>query len=480
MSIDPLRYVAVLENVPYGSYVVVPPDLDERSKRVLRLLSSVLSGERSLNQLDLDFLGESKEDFVLLVRESIRKVPPKKLFTPSELLSIAEDLYEDLQVIGIEEPYVALKSVYDAYGLGDIEFALYDPAVEEVMINGEKNPPFVYHSRFGHLEAKLSFDLRRITLRLVKYLGRSSNILDGHLPDGSRVSVVLEPVSERGTSITIRKFRRMRLTLLDIIRNGTISLEAAAYLWFLLEGMGTVPHNVIVSGNTGGGKTTTLNALIDLLPLTERIITIEDTRELSLVHPNWVALTSEYNGTTLQDLLRGALRMRPDRIVVGEVRGPEAETLLAAMNVGHSGMGTLHANSARDTIRRLVSPPMSVPEEMLPVLNLIVVQHRLRIPGKGIVRRVTEIVELAPLEGGVNLATVFRWDPSTDRLERTDIPSTLIDRMSEYLNVSKSSVKKEIERRKEVLREALKSNLDRARFISLVNSYYVRLSGDKK
>ncbi len=474
MTIDPRNYVAVLEGKPYGRYVIRVPELSEREKKLLQLLRSVLSGEKSLNQVDLSFLGEYRDDFVTLVRDDLRKVPPRRFFTSEELISVAESFFEDLKVVGVENPYIALKAVFDAYGLGDIEFPLYDPDIEEILINGTKNPSFVYHSSEGYLEAKLDFDLRRITRKLLHYFGRpASHIVDGHLPNGSRVNIALEPVSERGTSISIRKFRRMRLTLLDIIRNGTMSVDVAAYLWLLLEGMGVVPHNLIVAGNTGGGKTTTLNALLDLVPFNERIITIEDTRELNLLHPNWVALTKEYDDVELRDLLIGALRMRPDRIVVGEVRGPEAETLLAAMNVGHSGMGTLHANSARDTLRRLSSPPMNVPEEMLPVLNLVVVQHRLRMPGKGTIRRVTEVVELAPLEGSVNTAVIFRWDPSTDKIKRTDIPSTLIDRMSEYLHVSKSRIAKELEKRKKILTYAINARLDRVKFVSLVNSYYV-------
>lgn len=469
-----MNYVAVLEGTPYGRYVIRSPELSEKEERLLHLLRSVLSGEKSLNQVDLSFLGEYREDFVTLIRDDLRRVPPRRFFTTKELVSVAESFFEDLKLVGIKNPYIALKAVFDAYGLGDIEFPLSDPDVEEILINGTKNPTFVYHSDHGYLEAQLDFDLRRVTRKLLHYFGRpASHIVDGHLPDGSRVNVVLEPISEAGTAISIRKFRRMRMTLLDIIKNGTMSVDVAAYLWLLLEGMGVIPHNLIVSGNTGGGKTTTLNALLDLVPFTERIITIEDTRELNLLHPNWVALTKEYDDVELRDLLIGALRMRPDRIVVGEVRGPEAETLLAAMNVGHSGMGTLHANSARDTLRRLSSPPMNVPEEMLPVLNVIVVQHRLRLPGKGTIRRVTEVVELAPLEGSVNTAVIFRWDPSSDRIQRTDIPSVLIDRMSEYLHTSKGKIAKELDRRRRLLTYALKANLDRVKFVSLVNSYYV-------
>ncbi|NPA86696.1 MAG: CpaF family protein [Candidatus Diapherotrites archaeon] len=477
MALDPLAYAKILEGKPYGSYAILAPDLSEEEKKLLEALTLVLSGKKSLNQLDLSFLGEKREDFVTLVRESILKIPPRKLYSPQELLAIAEDLHEDLKVIGFEEPFISIKAVYDGLGLGDLEFPLYDPSIEEILVNGRKST-FLYHGELGYLEGELNFDLREVARRLLRYLGKGSSLIDGHLPDGSRINVVLEPVSDVGTSITIRKFKRRRLSLLDIIKRGTMSTELAAYLWLLIEGMGVVPHNLIVAGNTGGGKTTTLNALLDLVPLNERIISIEDTRELSLLHPNWVPLSKEYDDVALEDLLINALRMRPDRIVVGEVRGREAETLLAAMNVGHAGMGTIHANSARDSIRRLTSPPMEVPREMLPVLNLVLVQHRIRTP-KGYVRRVTEVAEIAPLEGGVNIARTFVWDPSTDEIKRTEIPSALIDKMSEYLSLSKKKIQEELRRRQKIIEYALKENLDRLKFISLVNSYYLNPSGVK-
>ena len=259
---------------------------------------------------------------------------------------------------------------------------------------------------------------------------------------------------------------------MDIIEKGTISPTAAAYLWLAIDGLGASPFNLIVAGNTGGGKTTTLNALLDLVPLSERIITIEDTRELSLLHRNWVPLVRDRN-TTMDDLLRNALRMRPDRIVVGEVRGPEAETLLTAMNVGHSGMGTLHANSARDTIRRLTSPPMEVPQAMIPVINIIIVQHRLRLEGKGVVRRVVEICEVFPGETNVSLSQIYKWDPSKDLLQPTGIPSRLLDQLSDYLHIPKRNLLSELKRREKIITEAVRKKLSRKEFFYMINGLEV-------
>ncbi len=469
MVIDPLKYVEAVSGEPYGEYKIVPPSLDDVERRLIDVMVDVFSGRRSLHDADLSFLGGSERDFVVLLRDFLKGVRPRPLHGREELNRMIEDLSESLSVIGIKEPFVAVSSVFHGFGLGDLEFPLYDGEVEEIEVNGSRST-FVYHRKLGYLEAKLSFDLSSVVRRLRRISSSPSTILDVKLPDGERANVVLPPLSEGGPSITIRRFSRRFYNLLSLVRQGTLTPELLAYLWLLLEGMGVLPHNLIVAGNTGGGKTTTLNALLDLVPFSERIITIEDTRELSLVHPNVVHLVAEDG--SLDSLLRTALRMRPDRIVVGEVRGPEAETLLAAMNVGHSGYGTLHANSARDVIRKLTTPPMGVPSPMLGVLNLVLVQHRMRVPGRGVIRRVVSVAEVVPAEGGVSLSEVFRWDPKTDTIKRTAVPSSLLDRMTESLGLSKKDLLSELKNRERVVHFALSQKMDRPRFLSLINTYY--------
>ncbi|MEM2192777.1 MAG: ATPase, T2SS/T4P/T4SS family, partial [Candidatus Hadarchaeales archaeon] len=183
------------------------------------------------------------------------------------------------------------------------------------------------------------------------------------------------------------------------------------------DGLGVKPANLIISGGTGSGKTTTLNAAVNFVPARERIISIEDTAELQLPHKHWIRLETrppnvEGKGEiTMNDLVKNTLRMRPDRIVVGEVRGAEAHTMFVAMNTGHDGcMGTLHANSASETISRLMEPPMSVPAIMIPALDLIIMQNRIYHRQKGSIRRVTEVAEITGVEEGQpQLSRIFKW-----------------------------------------------------------------------
>lgn len=456
---DPLDYIRIVEE---GRYLLVPPSLSEAEQEVLKILTEALEGKGSLSELN--------EDLASLLREDIKTFPMKRLYTPSELLSMARKLRATLSLFGINNPYIPLKSVYDAFGLSDLEFLMADPSLEEIEVNGSNNI-FVFHREYGHLRTNIVLTkLKDVVRRVERWIGKNKKLMDGRLPDGSRINIVLPPISKEPV-LTIRKFGRQRLTMVDILRSGTLTPEAAAYVWLLLDGMGVLPHNVIISGNTGSGKTTTLNAFLDLLPLTERIILIEDTRELEVLQPNSVALASENTGLEIEELLVNALRMRPDRVVVGEVRGREAYTLLAAMNVGHSGMGTLHANSSSDTLRRLSSPPMGVPEEMLHAINLIIVQHRFRYRGK-LVRRVIEITEVVPVEGGIGLNRIFKWNAESDTLIRTGTPSSHLDKLPDILGIPKQEIFSEVERRKMLLEEAVKRDLDRRSLIELVNRYY--------
>jgi pilus assembly protein CpaF len=303
----------------------------------------------------------------------------------------------------------------DILGYGPLEPFLHDPTVTEIMVNGYDQLYVERSGRIEETEATFLDDahLLRIIDRIVSQVGRrideSSPMVDARLPDGSRVNAIIPPLALRGPSLTIRKFARNALSLDDLIGLGTLTDQAANFLAECVRGK----LNVLISGGTGTGKTTLLNAVSANVPSTERVVTVEDAAELRLLQRHVVSLESrppniEGEGEVrIRDLVRNALRMRPDRIIVGEVRGAETLDMLQAMNTGHDGsLTTLHANSARDALHRLellvlmagVELPLkAIREQIAGGFDLLVHISRL-VDGS---RRVTQITEIAGMEGEV-------------------------------------------------------------------------------
>lgn len=337
-------------------------------------------------------------------------------------------LREDRDVSADEQSARCRRILDEVVGLGPLETLLNDDGISEIMINRYDE---IYIERAGRLHAAaLRFTseqaLRRIIDRIVSRVGRrvdeSMPMVDARLTDGSRVNAVLPPVALHGAVLTIRKFMRTRLGMADLVRAGALSAEMATFLRLCVARRASI----VIAGGTGSGKTTLLNILADAIPSGERIVTIEDSAELRLGHAHLVALEArppnvEGRGLiSIRDLVRNALRMRPDRIVVGECRGAEAFDMLAAMNTGHEGsMTTLHANTPRDALARLetmimmanMGLPLSVVREhVVSSVDLIVQQRRLA-DGR---RVVTEIVELAGMESGcIQLQSLFRFSGAT-------------------------------------------------------------------
>ncbi|MGK2949623.1 MAG: CpaF family protein [Acidimicrobiales bacterium] len=313
----------------------------------------------------------------------------------------------------------------DILGYGPIDRLLKDEEVTEVMVNG---PESVYVERAGRIEkTAASFvddtHLRRIIDKIVSQVGRRIDeavpMVDARLPDGSRVNAVIHPLAVGGPFLTIRKFSKDPFQIDDLIRFGTLNAHAARFLQACVVGR----LNVIVSGGTGTGKTTTLNVLSSFIPTDERIVTVEDAKELQLHQDHVLAMEArppniEGKGqVTIRDLVRNCLRMRPDRVVVGECRGGEALDMLQAMNTGHDGsITTIHSNSPRDTLARIETmtlmagydlPVRAIREQMASALDLVVHLTRLRDG----TRRITHITEVQGMEGDViTLQDVFLFD----------------------------------------------------------------------
>lgn len=380
------------------------------------------------------------------------------------------------------------KFLRDIIGYGAIDPLIQDDDLEEIMIIGTGKPIFVYHREYGMMKTNLRFndesELRDLIDSIARQINRridqESPILDGRLIDGSRINATIPPVSADGPSLTIRKFRRDPLTIIDLINSRTISLDLAGFLWLCIDGLGVKSANAIISGGTSSGKTTTLNALSAFINPNERIITIEDTLELQIPHEHVIRMETrpanvEGKGElTMNDLVKNSLRQRPDRIIVGEVRANEAITLFTALNTGHSGFGTLHSNDARETITRLTNEPMSVPEIMIQAIDFIIMQNRIYTPSGVSFRRISEVAEVVGMEEGtVQLNKIFQWNPERDTIDNISITSNTLQQIANLSGKSIIELKNEIENRKLVLKHMINQNIRSVEGVnSVIELYY--------
>ncbi len=373
-------------------------------------------------------------------------------------------------------------------GYGKLDPMIKDDDLEEIMVVGTGKKVFVYHRKIGMMVTNIDFDDESDIRAIIDVIARQVNrridqqtpILDARLKDGSRVNATLPPVSADGPTLTIRKFKKDPLTIVDLINYKTISSHLAGYLWVCTDGLGVKPCNAIIAGGTSSGKTTTLNTVAAFVPPRERIITIEDTLELQLPHSHVLRMETrapniEGKGElTMDTLVKNSLRQRPDRVIVGEVRGQEAITLFTALNTGHSGMGTLHSNTARETITRLVNPPMNVPSIMIPALDFIIMQQRMYRPDGGSIRRVTEVAEVVGMEeGNVQLNRVFEWNNVTDKVDYVGIASQTLREISELRGIGITEIEEEIEKRRIILEYMADNNIRSIEEVGQsINNYY--------
>ena len=382
---------------------------------------------------------------------------------------------------------LARKLFQDLVGYGEIDPLIRDDNLEEIMVIGIDKTVFVYHREYGMMKTNILFKDAGEVMNLIDSIARQINrridqespILDGRLPDGSRVNATIPPISADGPSMTIRKFKRDPLTIIDLINSKTISVELAAFFWLCFDGLGVKSANAIISGGTSSGKTTTLNALSSFINPKERIITIEDTLELQIPHEHVIRMETrppnvENRGElTMNDLVKNSLRQRPDRIIVGEVRGSEAITLFTALNTGHSGFGTLHSNDARETITRLTNAPMSVPNIMISAIDFIIMQNRIYRPDGVSFRRISEVAEVSGIEEGViQLNKIFEWDPQSDTIKNVGITSKTLTEIAKVSGNSLNSLHDEIKNREIVLQHMVNQNIRSIRDVSTVLEMY--------
>jgi archaeal flagellar protein FlaI len=351
-------------------------------------------------------------------------------------------------------------------GLGKIEILLKDPNLEEIVINGHTEPVWVYHKKHAWLKTNITIltesRIRHYSMTIGREVGKEitnlSPLMDAHLTTGDRVNATLSPISSRGNTITIRKFAEDPWTITKFIKAGTISLSAAALIWIAIQN----ELSVLIAGGTGSGKTSMLNVLANFFPPNQRIISIEDTRELTLPNTlHWVPMETrlanpEGKGeVSMLDLLVNSLRMRPDRIIVGEIRRQkEAQVLLEAIHTGHSVYATIHANDASEVITRLTNPPINIPKPMVASLALVVVQNRNRRTGK---RRTLQVAEILST-GDANV--LLQLDAYNDRLVKVGESEAVIEKIRLYTGLSSDQISKDLEEKIKVLKWLILHNVE--------------------
>jgi archaeal flagellar protein FlaI len=422
----------------------------------------------------INTIKEATTRLISISRLKIRDPEQRRIVYKQKVLEILKNT-PTMKIPETKINFYAEAVVREMVGYGLIDDLIKDDLLEEIMVVGPKKPVYVFHRDYEMMATNIEFfseqEIEDLINRIAREVGRrvdvSTPLLDARLPDGSRVNATIPPASISGGTLTIRKFKADPYTIIDLVRLGTLTSEAAAFLWVCVEGMGVKPANILISGGTGSGKTTLLNVMASFVPDRERVITIEDTAELKLPIDHWIRMESrppglEGTGELRMDVItKNALRMRPDRIIVGEIRHEEAFTLFTAMNTGHDGcMGTVHANSAQETLIRVTNPPMNVPSIMMSGLDFVIVENRLHDRRKGTIRRIIEIAEVkGALEGKLQTEIIYQWDPIKDQLEKTLMDSSYIKLLSDFTGTTRDQIYSEIELRKQFIDNLLKQNI---------------------
>lgn len=416
---EPFAYVSVLEDETREtySYHITEPTLDGFEQFVLADLARAIRNR--LMYLDVDDEGRDRRD---IFQEEARR--------------IIDDHAATVAPVSVQKLQYYL--VRDFVDYGRLDPLMRDGAIEDISCDGADVPVFIYHGTYRDLRTNISFDEERLNSLVVrlaqrsgKHLSVSAPLADASLPDGSRIQLTLGgDVTTRGSNLTIRKFSVEPSTPVDLVNWNTFSLEQLAYLWLAIENN----RSLVFAGGTGAGKTTSLNAVSFFIPPDAKVVTIEDTREISLPHDNWIqSLTRQpiagRGEIGTYDLLQAALRQRPEYLLVGEIRTEPRVglTFFQAISTGHTCYTTVHADSIDGTLSRLQNPPLSIPTQMLHELDIVSIQEQ-RFVGEDRVRRCKSIGELsAGYEGTLDTTTMFRHDVSTDEHEQFGTSSVLAD-----------------------------------------------------
>ena len=423
---------------------------------------------------------------------SINTISMAELTDPAAFSSIKERFIGDARNILSEklpninkevEEFLVGVLMQEMLVLGSIEFLIDDPSLEEIVIPSAKENIRVYSKKHGWLLTNIKIEKEEeivnysniIARRVGRQITVLNPLLDAHLVTGDRVNAVLYPIGTKGNTITVRKFSRDPFTIIDFINNKTCDADVAVLLWLAIE----FEMNVLISGGTGSGKTSFLNACMPFIQPNQRIISIEDTRELMLPEfLYWTPLVTrtpnpEGKGeVSMLDLLINSLRMRPDRIILGEMRKQqEAMVLFEAMHTGHSVYATVHADTAAETISRLVNPPLNVPPNLLKSVNLNVVMFRDRRKG---IRRVLQVAEYEAGKDSARANILYRWIHEEDKMKLHSESSRFFEDIARNTGMSEPEIKKELEEKKKILLWLVKQKIRDLESVGKVISFYYR------
>ena len=470
----PFSYVRVLfDKRDYSRfYYVVEPKATKQETEDLNTIKEVLQRALNINRETLD---ESQEDFLKQAVDDI---------LDSYRLKSRKSNREKIHYY-IER---------DLIGYGLIETMMRDPNIEDVSCDGPGVEIFVYHRRFESLRTNVMWEdeleleqyIIRMAQRCGKHISIAEPLLDATLMDGSRIVMTLgREVSTKGSTFTIRRFRDEPFTPVDLLEFKTFSSMQIAFFWLAMQyGM-----SMLFVGGTASGKTTSLNACSLFLPWQHKIVSIEETRELNLPHPNWIpgctrqGFGGESGGTGVKaagevdmyDLLRAALRERPEYIIVGEIRGAEAYVLFQAMATGHTTYSTFHADSIQSLVHRLENKPIEIPRVLIPALDGISIQIQTRVGGKRVRRNkgIIEIIGIDPHSHELLTNEAFRWDNTVDEFLFTG-KSYILEKIMMKANLNRVEIMDEIKRRQLVIEWCLKKSIrDYKDFARVVAEYYV-------
>ena len=465
---EPYAYVRITYDKGSNEYIynVVEPELNDAEKELYAEIE-----QRLFETLDVNTKSISPDE----ARDTLKKA----------VLEILRDYGIKLTPEKREKIIYSINKNFIGDGL--IDPLMHDKYIEDISCDGLNTPIFVFHSNYESLQTNLMYHksanldsfVTKLAQRAGKYISIAEPMLDATMADGSRIQMTLgTEVTAHGSTFTIRKFKEEPITPTDLTEWGTFSPLSIAYIWIAVE----AGKSCIFAGGTASGKTTSLNAISLFIPPLAKIVTLEDTRELKLPHKNWIpsvtreSFDADGKGTIdMYELLRAALRQRPEYILVGEVRGQEALTLFQAMSTGHVTYATMHADSVASVVHRLENPPLNVPRNMLNALDLVSVQVQARIGGKRIRRnkQLIEVLDIDPRTKELITNEVFRWHPSTDEI-RYSGKSYILEEIMEERGWDDDRMKEELKRRQEILEWMRIKNLRNYKDVGRVLMSYFR------